>query len=152
MGVVTVFQGKTAAVAAPTLATDGVPLWKGMPNFLNPNEGFTEDLDEAEILLYETAYTSGVPAVAFARVFGGFRITPTLLIWAPVGQGTGAAGTSTDKGRLNAGAAIDGPTGTTIRHAERIRGLREMERIAVQVGAFTGVFTLECRLQSKVVR
>lgn len=152
MGVVTVFQAKTSAVAAPSLATDGVPLWKGMAGFLNPNEGFNEDVDEAELALFETAYTSGVPALDHARVWGMLRVDATTIKWIPLGQGTGNASASTDKGRLNAGATIEGATAITLRHAERIRGLREFERIAVSTGAFTGVFTLACRLQAKVVR
>jgi hypothetical protein len=152
MGVVTLFQGKTSTVAAPSLATDGVPLWKGAANFLNPNEGFNEDLDEADLILYHTVYTSGVPAVAYARWWGGVRIDPATLIWVPGGQGTGHAGATTDKGRLNAGASIDGPTATSLYHMERIRGLRSLERIALETGGFTGAFTLAARLQGKVVR
>ena len=153
MGYVTVFSGKTAAVAAPTTASDGTALWKGSGFKLGANEGFNEDgLAEAELSLYETAYTSGVPAIAYGRLWGMLRLTETTFKWIPIGQGTGAAGASTDKGRLNSGAAIDGPTGTTLRHSERVSGLREFERIAVETGAFTGVFTLECRLSNKVVR
>jgi hypothetical protein len=152
MGVVTLFRGATSTVAAPSLVTDGVPLWRGAKGFLNSNEGFPEDLDEAEIVLFETAYTSGVPAIAFARIWGGFQRDETSIIWSPLGTGTGNAAAATDKGRLNNGAAIDGPTATTLRHAEIVRSLRQCNRIALQTGAFTGVFTLEARLQAKVVR
>ena len=154
MAFVTVFTGKTAAVAAPTLATDGTPLWKGSGNRMLPDEGFTEDAFDdngAEISLYETAYTSGVPSIAYGRLWGMLRISTAVFKWIPIGTGTGNAGAATDKGRLNAGAAIDGAA-TNLRHSERVFGLREFERIAVETGAFTGVFTLECRITNKVVR
>lgn len=151
MGVVTLFQGRTSAVAAPSAATDGVPLWKGMSNFLNPDEGFNQDIFEARLLIYNTAYTSGVPSIAYARLWLGFRISPSVLKWIPPGTGTGNAAASTDKGRLNAGAAIDG-NATSIYHAEMIRDLGTPERAALETGAFTGVFTLAARLQAKGVR
>lgn len=145
--IVTILEGVTAANSAPSLATDGVPLWKGMlaSGQLHPGEGLPEDVDEVELVLRHTAYVSGVPALASARWWGGYRIGSSL-VWGPPGQGTGNAGASTDKGRLNAGATIEGASATTFFHSERLRGLREMERIALQVGAFTGIWTLQAVL------
>ena len=151
MGVVTVFQGATAAIAAPTLITDGVPLWKHGKKFLNPNEGFVEDVDEVTVLLYHTAYVSGVPSLAFVRAWGGYMLDEATCLWVPLGTGTGNTGTATDKGRLNAGAAIDG-NATKLFHAEKIRGISELARFALEVGTVTGSFTFKAQLYGKAVR
>jgi hypothetical protein len=146
--ITTLLEGVTAANSAPSAATDGVPLWKHMTGFVHPGEGFVGDIEEVELLMFHTAYSAGVPALASARWWGGYRVSESSLVWVAGGTGTGNTGTSTDKGRLNAGATIEGGA-TSFFHGERLRGIREMERIALQVGAFTGTWTLRAILMSR---
>ena len=146
--ILTLLEGVMAANSAPSLATDGVPLWKNMKGLLHPGEGFPEDVDEAEIFLFDSSYTSGVPALASARWWGGYRISADTIRWCAPGTGTSTGAATTDKGRLNAGATIEGGAAAFF-HSERLRGFRDMERIALQVGAFTGSWTLRAVLLSR---
>lgn len=148
--ITTLLEGVAAANSAPSAATDGVALWKNMEQKgrFHAGEGFSSDVDEVELVMFNTTYTSGVPALTFGRWWGGYRVSESSLVWVPGGTGTGNAAAATDKGRINAGAAIDG-NATSFYHAERLRGLREMERIALQVGAFTGIWTLRTILISR---
>jgi len=146
--ITTLLEGVTAANSAPSLATDGVPLWKNMRGFLHPGEGFSDDIDEVELILFDTLYSAGVPALASARIWGGYRVNETTIKWVAPGTGTSTGAATTDKGRINAGATIEGGAASFF-HSERLRGLREMERIALQVGAFTGTWTLRAIMLSR---
>ncbi len=139
-----------AGIAAPTLATDGVPLMRGVENQL-VGEGFVEHVDEVEVLV-EGAVTGGTAGtIASIRLYGWDPNAFSANKWFPIGGGPAG-----DTGKLNANATVPfqfAETGTDIiRHAERVRGLREFTRIYAQYGVLTNVTRLDVTLSSRGVR
>lgn len=114
--------------AAPTLITDGVPLWKNAKG-QKYQQGFATNVDEIDIQI-KAHRTGGVALVLPApRVWLWMYIHS---IWVPIGNGTAA-----NKGKLNGGLALEETTATFVVHGERVRGIREYTRIAVEQAALT---------------
>lgn len=63
---------------------------------------------------------------------------PTTLVgyWCPAGTGTAA-----DKGKLNEGAAIEETSADTLRHVERLYGMRDAKRAYIQFLSIGGTDT-----------
>lgn len=141
-GYVQVFTGKTAAVAAPTAATDGVPLRLGSSGFLasSDDQGFGEDTDEVLLEIYSTA-GSGTPMEVAAPI-RQWGWNPSLAAWFPLGTGAGAT-----KGQVNDGLKLEETESDKIRHAERVF-IGGFTRYALSTGAFTGTITLAARLSA----
>jgi hypothetical protein len=125
---ITLFSGN----GAPTAATDGRPLRRGGNGAYRQWEGFDPTVDECS-LMYKQSGT-GTQTCAYLRVW---LYSAALAEWIPAGSGDDA-----DKGKLNASAGTPyalGEVGTDeILHTERIRGLREFERIYIEAGALGG--------------
>lgn len=149
-------NGVVAANGPPTLATHGVPLWRDSraQQFVNPQlDGFFDNVDKLHILI--RAAGSTVASLAFARLWGYFRVSKGAAganapqgtdasFWAPMGTGTGA-----NKGKLNAGAAIDETSAGVIVHDEERSGFREPDRVYIELGVFTNVTTVDAWLVSR---
>ena len=121
--------------SAPTLATDGRALRKGCAQ-LEPTEGFDDQVDECEILVYGTRSGGSAVSVAFVRVWG---YEAKSAMWYPLGEGV-----TDNKGKLNPDATvafvIDETSSGNLRHAERLAGIREFTRVYIQYGAITNTF------------
>jgi len=145
---VTLCKGVTVATGAPSAVTDGRPLWKGMgapagKGFLYPNDGFQRDVDEALLVLENTAGDVVALSITYARVWGRVASDPSdpdARIWVPLGTGTAA-----DKGKLNKHDVAGTPTFTIasvadgqLVHMERIRGFGECDRLFLELGVFSG--------------
>jgi hypothetical protein len=115
---ITLLTAATATNSAPTAVTDGVEL---------PYE-----TDLATLFLHSTA-GSGTMTVT-CKLWGWNN---KLAKWYPLGTNATAA----SKGLINEGNAI-GETGTdSIRHAEVVAGLRNIQRLYLEITAIGGTAT-----------
>lgn len=130
----------------PTLATDGVPLRKGMAGQA-ANQGLADDVDEVEVLVEATVSVGTAGTVGYVRLRGYDPNAAGANKWFPLGGGAAA-----DKGKINADAGtpfLFAETSTDlIRHAERVRGLRGFTRIHAQYGTLTNITRLDVTLSS----
>ena len=136
-----------AGTSAPTVITDGVPLQRAVLG-QDIGQGFTEDVDEMEALVEAVVSAGTTGTVDYVRLYGWSPDAISANKWFPIGGGPAA-----DTGKLNSDATTAykfEETGTDIiRHAERIRGLREFTRIYAQYGALTNVTRLDVTLSSR---
>ncbi len=87
-------------------------------------------LDEAVLEVWSTA-GSGVMTVT-GRLWGYTEAAG----WAPLGIGAGAT-----KGIINGGATLDETSADKIAHKEVVSGLRDLERVYLELSAFGGAAT-----------
>jgi hypothetical protein len=136
---VQVLNGVTAANGAPTLASHGFPLFKSSRDmqFIDPQrDGLYDNVDEVTVAL--KAAGAGALSIDYLRLWGYHQVTDAGVdasFWAPLGTGADA-----DKGKLNGTTVAIGGT-STIVHSERVRGLRDVMRVYLEVGTYTGAFT-----------
>ena len=141
-----VVNGSTAlGNGAPTVITDGVPIFKGQPG-LTLEEGFHDYDDEAVLLVEGTVTASATGSIAFVRLWGWFPHFYGANKWAPLGTGA-----DTDKGKINEGAAIgEHVSGVdAIRHSEVAQSFRHATRLYAEYGALTDVPRIDVTLEGR---
>lgn len=142
---VTMFSGQTAQVAPPSGNSAGAALWKGgrRGTAATANDGLTRDIDECQLIFYNTAGT-GAMAVSYLRLWAGILLDDgATILWVPAGTGVDA-----DKGKLNNGLSVGTVAANQMYHTERIRGFRDWNRVALETGTLTGTPTMKAQLLS----
>ena len=138
----------------PTAETHGVPLRATAGDYTNASstfikgqvagQGMPEYLDEATILVEGVGTAAAANSIAYVKLWGWFRDAVGTNKWFPLGT----AATDAARGKLNNGTALgEVATGDDIiRHAERVRGLSECQRVYAEYGALTSVTRVDVTL------
>jgi len=145
MSKVTVVSLTTTGNSAPTVIADGVQIRRGGAV---ANEGFSLNVDECEVLVEAVVSAATAGTITYIRMWGWFPdATHATNKWFPLGGGPAA-----DKGKLNADASTAYLFAETasdlIRHAERLRGIRECTRVFAECNTLTNITSLIVTLSS----
>jgi hypothetical protein len=123
--IITLLEAETGDTSAPTLATDGQPIRRKN----STREGLRDGMDE--MMLEVSADRTAGSALSFKLRL--FVYDAELAKWFPLGIGAGSS-----KGYVNDDDAIDETASTEVRHTERIAGLKDFDRVAMQITNFAG--------------